>query len=199
MTVIGLCGNIASGKSLAAAIMSEWGAKVIDTDRISREVVEIGQPAYIDIVKSFGSDYLEADGSIDRRKLASLVFTDENSRQQLNQITHPRIREQALLRIVEAKSKGTKVVVLEVPLLIEAGFDDLVDQIWLVRANKQRIYQRIIKRDQISMKAATARLASQMTAKEQSTYADIIIENNGNIEQLRRQLWKRYQEINKEK
>lgn len=199
MTVIGLCGNIASGKSLAAAIMSEWGAKVIDTDKISREIVEIGQPAYNDIVEAFGREFLKEDGNIDRRKLASLIFSDEKSRQLLNQITHPRIREQAQNRIDDAIKKGTKIVILEVPLLIEAGFGDLVDQIWLVRANKQRIYQRLRKRDQLTIKAASTRLAAQMSAKEQAAYADIIIENNGNIEQLRRQLWKRYQEISKEK
>ncbi len=199
MTVIGLCGNIASGKSLAAAIMSEWGAKVIDTDKISREVVEVGQPAYNDIVEAFGSEFLKEDGNIDRRKLASLVFSDEKSRQLLNQITHPRIREQAQNRIEEAMKRGTNIVILEVPLLIEAGFDDLVDQIWLVRANKQRIFQRLRKRDQLTIKAASARLAAQMSSKEQAAYADVIIENNGNIEQLRRQLWKRYQKISKVK
>jgi len=163
MTVIGLCGNIASGKSLAATIMSEWGAKVIDTDKISREVVEVGQPAYNDIVEAFGPQFLKEDGNIDRRKLASLVFSDEKSRQLLNQITHPRIREQAQNRIEEAMKRGTNIVILEVPLLIEAGFDDLVDQIWLVRANKQRIFQRLRKRDQLTIKAASARLASQMS------------------------------------
>ena len=130
--IIGLTGGIASGKSTVTAMLKEKGAWVVDADQVARQVVDKGEPALEEIVNVFGSDVLQADGQLNRAALGTLVFSSEEKRHHLNQITHPKIRQKMLRMVEEFRNDASQqVLVLEVPLLFETGWDKLVDQVWL--------------------------------------------------------------------
>lgn len=196
MTVIGLCGNIGSGKSLVASMLKELGAAVVDADLVARQIVEPGQAAYEDIKAAFGAEYLLADGRLDRPKLGKLVFADPKARLRLNQITHPQIRLEAKRQVESYLAKGYAVVVLEAALLLNSHeYDQLVDAYWLVQADPKLIYQRLAQRDGLDLEAAQARLSSQLSAAEQAQRADIIITNEGSLTELQHQVAGLYQQL----
>ena len=185
MKVIGLTGGIASGKSTVASILAEFGATIIDADKVAREVVEPGQPAWHDIRKAFGEDALLADGSLNRQWLGNLIFNDPTKRQMLNSIIHPRIIEECQKILEHYKQAGEKAVILEVPLLIETGMDTMVDEVWLVAVEVEAQISRLIKRDGLSRGQALKRIESQMSLKEKIPKADIIIDGQLTINKLR--------------
>ena len=201
MTVIGLCGNIGSGKTLVASMLRELGAAVIDADLISRQIVEPGQPAYEDIKAAFGAEYFEPDGKLNRAKLGKLVFSDQDALLRLNAIMHPRIREEAARQVAAYVAEGYPLVVLEAALLLHSHeYDNLVDAYWLVQAAPELIYQRLAKRDGLDIDSAKARLNAQVSVTEQAKRADIIIHNNGSLEELQQQvaeLYRRTVDINR--
>jgi dephospho-CoA kinase len=186
--IIGLAGQIGSGKSLAAAMLKEMGAALIDADELGRQAVEPGRPAYTDICAAFGADYLLADGSLNRKALAALVFNDDPARRLLNEITHPRIRAEAEKLIARYRAEGHKVIVLEAAILIGSSFAAVADEIWLVTAPLEQIYGRLNRRDGLSQAETAARLASQLPVEKQAAAADRIIINDGNEQKLRGQL-----------
>jgi len=188
--VIGICGPIGSGKSLAAALLKEMGAAIIDADALARQILEPGQPAYAEIRAAFGGDYILPDGGVDRKKLGKLIFADEAARKRLNAITHPHIHEQAALLISRYREDSYAMIVLEAALLLEnEGFWDLLDEIWLVTAAPEHIHARLAARDGLTSAEASARLAAQMPAEQQAKLADHVIINNGSIEELREKLY----------
>jgi dephospho-CoA kinase len=186
--VIGLTGQIGSGKSLAASLLEELGAAVIDADALAREVTAPGRPAYEEIVAAFGPGYLLAGGGLDRKALAALVFADEKARRRLNAITHPRIREEAKRLIAWYRAQGRELIVLEAALLIESGFNDMVDETWLITAPARQIYARVASRDGLSEAEIAARLEAQTPPKQQAGQADHIILNDGSEQSLRERL-----------
>lgn len=192
--VIGLTGGIATGKSTVTNILLENGFKVIDADKIAREVVEIGKPAYNKIVQVFGDDIVDLNGNIDRAKLGKLVFDNDNARMILNKIVHPRIFDEIKKRI-EMLSKGNKVIFVDVPLLIEEldnskryGLE--YDEIWLVYVAQDTQIERLIKRDNISYEDAYKRVIAQMPIELKKNFADVVIENSEGIKDLRNKVKK---------
>ncbi|MEW6202891.1 MAG: dephospho-CoA kinase [bacterium] len=183
---IGLTGTIASGKSFVASILEELGAVVIDTDNIARIVVEPDTDGWKVIVERWGKDILLPDGTVDRKKLAEIVFTDSAERKTLNAILHPLILKQTLEEI--RKSPPDANIVLLVPLLFETGFERFVDSVWTVTAPENTIVQRLIERDAITEEQARARISAQMPDKEKTRQADVVIDNGGTREQTRRQV-----------
>lgn len=184
---IGLTGGIASGKSTVANMLKEWNIPVIDADTIAREVVNVGEEAYVRIVETFGEDILQENGEIDRAKLGALIFHDEEKRKQLNAIVHPAVRKK-MLEERDDILKDKPVVVLDIPLLFESNLTHFVDKIIVVYVDDAIQLERLMKRNGFSQEEALARIRSQMPLNEKKAYADAVIDNNGTIDQTRQQL-----------
>lgn len=176
---VGLTGGIASGKSLASKKLAELGACILDADEISRHALDIDGPCYARTISEFGSSILNEDGTVNRKKLSDLVFGDLNCRHKLNSIIHPYVKH-TLLK--EAEAASAKIVVFDVPLLIECGLFRLMDKIIVITANEDLRVRRIILRNHISPEEAKARIAAQMSSSKQSEYADYLIRNEGTVE-----------------
>jgi dephospho-CoA kinase len=184
MKIIGLTGGIASGKSTVASLLKKLGAEVMDADRLGHEIYLPGAPAYIDVVKEFSRDILNADGTINRAKLGKLVFTNPQALDSLNRITHPRITALCKQKIEENRAKNTKVMVVEATLLVEDGWKPLVDEVWTVAVSPQIAVQRLKIRSGYSESEALSRIRSQSTNDRRAATADVIIENNGSPQEL---------------
>ncbi|WP_425057678.1 Dephospho-CoA kinase [Sporomusa carbonis] len=195
MYLIGLTGGIASGKSTVSTLLKELGAYIVDADKLSREVTCPGKPAWQDIVARFGRDIIGADGEIDRRRLGQLVFADSQARVDLERITHPRIKDEAKAAIADAKQRGYKVIVLDVPLLIEAGWHNMVDAVWVVYVDENTQVARLMARDNINYDDAMARIKSQLSLKEKLKYATVVLNNNNTIESTKEQVYEAWRGI----
>jgi dephospho-CoA kinase len=186
--VIGLTGGIASGKSTVSNMFRNQGIRIIDADKISRDVVEIGEPAYQQIVKTFGQDILLDDQTINREKLGAIIFSNDKNRQQLNEIVHPAVRKEMLKQKQEEKEKNAKQVVLDIPLLFESKLTHMVDVTVLVYVDEQTQLKRLMNRNCYSKEEAMMRIQSQLPLKEKVKLADVIINNNGSIEDTEAQV-----------
>ncbi|MDG0766487.1 dephospho-CoA kinase [Bacillus halotolerans] len=186
--VIGLTGGIASGKSTVANMLIDKGITVIDADIIAKQAVEIGMPAYRQIIDEFGEDILLENGDIDRRKLGALVFTNEQKRLALNSIVHPAVREEMLKRRDESIANQGTFVVLDIPLLFESKLESLVDKIIVVSVTKELQLERLTKRNQLTVEEALSRIRSQMPLEEKVSRADNVIDNSGTLEETKQQL-----------
>ncbi len=189
MRIIGLTGGIATGKSTVARMLAEKGAHIIDADRLAREVVEPDQPAWQEIVDWLGESILLQDRSIDREKLAALVFSDEQMRLKLNSIVHPHVGARLLAMTDKIREDHPDTILVhDVPLLVEAGMCGMVEIVLLVYAPPQVQIERQQKRDGISASAAEARLRAQMPMEEKIKHAHIIIDNSGKLAATARQI-----------
>ena len=186
--VIGLTGGIASGKSTVAQMFKEFNIPVVDADVIAREVVEQGKPAYNKIVEAFGTEVLQQDGELDRPKLGSIVFYNEETRLQLNKIVHPAVREEMNTQKEMYIKKGVQAIVLDIPLLFESKLTSLVDRVLVVAVTPNTQLNRLMKRNNFSEKEATARIQSQMPLEEKVKNADEVINNDGTIMGTKTQL-----------
>ena len=186
--VLGLTGGIASGKSTVSTMIRKHGIRVIDADIISREVVEVGKPAYRQIVELFGKDILHDNDTINRERLGALIFADEKKRNQLNRIVHPAVREELLKQTKEEKEQDAKAVVLDIPLLFESKLTHLVDKTILVYVDEKTQLERLMKRNGFSEDEAMMRIRSQLPLKEKIILSDELINNNGSIEETEIQL-----------
>jgi dephospho-CoA kinase len=185
---IGLTGGIASGKSTVSQMFKEAGIVVVDADVIARKVVEVGEEAYEQIVQSFGKDILLPDETIDRQKLGSVVFFNEEKRLLLNSIVHPAVRKQMLKEKEEHLNNGEETVILDIPLLFESKLTALVDRTLLVYVDYETQLARLMNRNNLSKGEAEARIQSQMPLKDKIQLADAVIDNNGTIEATKDQL-----------
>ncbi|WP_099352026.1 dephospho-CoA kinase [Fredinandcohnia onubensis] len=185
---IGLTGGIASGKSTVSQMFKEAGIVVIDADVIARKVVEVGEEAYEQIVQSFGKDILLPDETIDRQKLGSVVFFNEEKRLLLNSIVHPAVRKQMIKEKEEHLNNGEETVILDIPLLFESKLTALVDHTLLVYVDYETQLTRLMNRNNLSNGEAEARIQSQMPLKDKIQLADAVIDNNGTIEATKDQL-----------
>lgn len=187
--ILGLTGGISSGKSTVSDILIEKGFDIVDMDKISREIFEIDKSAYGKIVENFGKSILTVDKEIDRKKLRDIVFNDKKKLKLLNSITHPEIMSQAKTKIdnvLETKD----IVFVDIPLLFEtkdilASYDILFDEIILVYVSRDIQIERLINRDKIDRTEALKIIESQMDIEEKKKMADIIIDNSGNLEELK--------------
>ncbi|AGT33069.1 dephospho-CoA kinase [Geobacillus genomosp. 3] len=185
---IGLTGGIASGKSTVSAMMRELGLPVIDADEAARAVVEPGEEAYRQIVAAFGPDILQDDGSINRAKLGAIVFNDEQARKTLNAIVHPAVRRKMLAEKEAHIRSGAKTIVLDIPLLFESGLTAWVDKVLVVYVDDDVQLRRLMARNGFTKEEALARIRAQWPMAEKVKRADAVIDNNGTIEETRRQL-----------
>jgi len=178
--LVGLTGGIATGKSTVSTMFAHLGAKVVDADLLAREVVMPGQPALARIVSEFGRDVLQADGSLDRKRLGAIVFADGDKRRRLEEITHPaiRARQQRILSVYEEEGfEG--IVVWDVALLIETSAAKSMDRVVVVIADVDTELARLMARDGFSEDEARRRIASQMPLSEKVKVADHVIDNSG--------------------
>jgi dephospho-CoA kinase len=192
MLLVGLTGNIAAGKSTVAQLLSERGATIIDADILARRAVERGTAAYDKIVQTWGSTVLGLDGLIDRAALRQLVFHDHEQLEKLNAIVHPEVERQRVALVDEARERGDRIVVCDIPLLFEARLVDRFDKVVLVDATRPRRLERLVHERQLPEAEAMKMIAAQMPAELKRARADHIIDNNGTIadlEQRVRTVW----------
>lgn len=179
LRVIGLTGGIATGKSSVARFFQTKGALVIDADQLAREAVEPDSHGLAEVVAAFGRGVLAPDGSLDRKRLGELVFSDSDRRSQLEGILHPEIKRLAEERITRAAATGHRVVFYVAPLLVEAGVTDRVDEVWVVTVRPDVQLQRLMLRDGISRDQAQRIIDSQMPLSEKEKYGRVVIDNSG--------------------
>jgi phosphopantetheine adenylyltransferase/dephospho-CoA kinase len=186
MTVIGLTGGIASGKSTASEHLRALGAILIDADRLGHRSYEPGTPGFEKVVNAFGHDIVGKDGTIDRRILGGKVFGAPEEMDRLNAIVWPEIRRLVAAELRELKRRDRNaIIVLEAAVLLEAGWQDLCDEVWVVTTTVKTAVERLSSRNGLSEEAAMARINSQMSVRERAEYADVKIDNSGTEEQLR--------------
>jgi dephospho-CoA kinase len=195
MRLIGLTGGIATGKSTVAEILEDLGAAVVDADALAHEVTARGSEAVAAIARDLGRDFVLADGSLDRPRLAERVFADQDLRARLNAIVHPRVRRLIWERVRDLASRGAQVVVIDVPLLLESRERYEVDAIWLVYAPEQVQIARLMARNGLSRAQAELRIRAQMPIEEKRRLADVVIDNTHDRAALRRQVEALYREL----
>ena len=178
MIIIGLTGGILSGKSTVADMLAEKGAVIIDADKIGHEAYKPHTETWQRLVDTFGEWILRRNGEIDRKKLSDIVFSDPASLTLLNQIVHPRMRQMIEDEIEHLRAKDVNVVVLEAAVLIEAKWNDLVDEIWVTVAPEDIIIDRLQNRSGFTEEQARARIRSQLPTEEKVKHADAIIDTN---------------------
>tara|TARA_A100001037_G_C15116747_1_gene621779 strand:- start:537 stop:1151 length:615 start_codon:yes stop_codon:yes gene_type:complete len=196
--VIGLTGGIGTGKTEVTHVLRDLGAVIIESDKVAHLSYRPGTDAYEEIVEQFGKEVTDDSGVIDRAKLGGLVFADPDLRIQLETIVWPAVRGCITERLIQEKERGTKIIVIEVPKLFEAGWEDLADSIWTVEAPSASIAQRVNVRSNLSETQKNARVQAQMTKWERAERADLLIENSAELVDLRERitnLWRTNPEI----
>lgn len=188
MKVMGLTGGIATGKTTAASMLRQLGARIVDADELAREIVQPGKEAWREIVEAFGQDILREDGTIDREKLRRIVFQDEKKRQRLEAITHPRIRSLATQRLQKLVAEGAEIVVYVAPLLFENRVHLWLRPVILVACDLATQKERLRKRDGLSEEEIQRHLNAQMPLDEKRRLADIVIDNSGTLEDLQKRV-----------
>ncbi len=184
MMLVGLTGGIGSGKSTVAALFQERGAHVIDYDYLAHVVVEPGRPAWRDIIDYFGESILRDDRTLDRPRLAEIVFTDSAKRRKLESFIYPRLADEYAGRIQEVLAKDpSPIIIADVPLLIEKNMQGMFEKIILVYATREQQLQRLTARDALDMENALRRLNAQMSIDEKVPFADYVVYNTGDLSQ----------------
>jgi dephospho-CoA kinase len=187
--IIGLTGGIGSGKSVVGGMLADLGAHVIDTDKVGHRVYAPGSEGWRKLVDAFGDGILAPDGTIDRKRLAAIVFADPERRLALNAIVHPLIFQEIMREIGERRAAGfTGHVVLEAPVLVEAKGTRMVDRIWVVTAPRESVHARLAASRDLGRDEIEARMAAQLSDDERRARADLIIENTGDLETLRKRV-----------
>ena len=198
MLIVGLTGGVASGKTAVSEVLKEEGADIIDADQIARELVQPHGPAWDELVRTFGEEILQGDGSIDRKKLADRVFVDPKQRKLLNQILHPLITEEMDRRTREIGQKNPEaIVVIDAPLLIEVGYHRRADKVMVVVSTQAEQIERLKVRDGINSEEALRILSSQMPVEEKVKLADFVIRNEGSLAEVRERAKEVFRELKK--
>lgn len=189
MLKVGLTGSIAVGKSFVLGVLRELGARTIDADHIARESVELGTPGLAAVVREFGEDLLNTDGTLDRAKLGAIVFADEAKREKLNSILHPFIiaRQDEIMRQWESETPNA-IAIIDAALMIESGGYKRFDKLIVVHCQPEIQIQRLMKRNKLSRDEAELRVKSQMAQAEKRKYADYLIDTSGEFADTRRQI-----------
>lgn len=192
--ILGVTGSFGSGKTTVARILGSFGAKVIDADKLAHDAIRPGSSAYRKIIKAFGQGVLKKNKTIDRDKLGKLVFNAKPLLKELNNIVHPEVIRQIKERV---RKSAQRVIILDVPLLIESGLDSMIDMMAVVTITREKQVQRIIDKTGLSRADILKRIKSQIPLRKKAELADFVIDNSGTIiktkkqlEQIRRLLWR---------
>ena len=188
--ILGLTGGIASGKSTVSAYLAQNGALIIDADLIARQVVAKKSSGLKQIVAKFGGEILAAMRELDRKKLGKLVFSNKELLKALTDITGPLIRAEILREIEAAKKAQVKLVVLDIPLLFETGYQTLCDKVMVVTIPSKLQLERVMKRDNLSAAEARKRIANQLPASKRNELADVLIDNSKSVAETYQQVLK---------
>ncbi|MFT4578922.1 MAG: dephospho-CoA kinase [Nitrospinales bacterium] len=187
--LVGLTGGMGSGKTLAASFFKEFGTFVLDADLICRKLVEPGQPAWREISDTFGKEFFTASGNLDRKILADIIFGDPEKRKTLENILHPKVFElEALEYEAICKEQPNAVVIVDAALLIESGNYEEMDKVIVVNSDEKNRINRILARSDMNQAEVTARLKNQMPSEEKLGYADFVLENSLDKNNLRSQV-----------
>jgi len=193
---IGLTGGIGSGKTTAAEYFSALGVPVVNADEISRASLEKGGACYHRVVETFGTDVLRDDGTIDRKQLAKIVFSDEDQLRALNEIVHPHVLKTMFEQADELFADcGCKLVLFDVPLLFESGMDREMDANVLVACDEETRIRRVMERDKLTREAALLRIRAQMPEEEKRALADYVLDNHSSPDNLKRQVESLYEQL----
>lgn len=192
MLSLGLTGGIGSGKSTVSGLLEDKGAVVVDADRIVRELQQPGEPVFDAMVAEFGDGIVAADGTLDRQAVAAIVFGDADALKRLNAIVHPAVGA-AMAERLAALAETDSVVILDIPLLVESGRDDMA-AIIVVDVDPEMAVQRLVEHRGFSEDDARARMGRQASREDRLAKADVVIDNSGDLDSLRAQvddLWRR--------
>ena len=185
MLVVGLTGNIGCGKSSLSDIFRAEGIKIIDADIIARQIYE-DEKLLSKVYETFGNDIKNEDGSLNRKALGRIVFSDDEKLIQLNKLTHPVIRQKVSDEIEEYKSQNEEIVILDAALLVESDYLNFIDKLLVVTCKENIQIERIIARDNCSIEEALGRIKSQMSQENKVKYADYVIDNSATLSELRK-------------
>ena len=197
MLRVGLTGNVGAGKSTVVTLFASWGASIIDTDVLAREVVAAGSAALEQIREVWGDAVVAADGGLDRDAMRRIVFADPEARRKLEDILHPAIVTRCRELFVEAEARGDRIVIGVVPLLYETGMQNEFDVVVLVDAPLEQRIERLVSKRGLAADEARAVAAAQMLAEEKRERAEFIIDNDSDITTLERRAWETWKEIDK--
>lgn len=184
MLVIGLTGGIGTGKSEVSRILREWGATVIDADLVGHEAYRPQSTAWREVVAAFGESILGPSDEIDRKRLGAIIFNDPDARAKLNSIMHPRMAEMVKEKIDLLRQQGEELVVLEAAVLVEAGWNSLVDEIWVTHSPEGEVINRLRQRNNLSEEEAVSRIRSQLSHEERAKHAHVTVHNSGSMDEL---------------
>ena len=188
MLLIGLTGGIGSGKSTVAAMLRDQGIRVVDADQIAREVVEPGQPALAELVEVFGQDILNDDGTLNRQELANRAFATEEATNALNTITHPRIEEETQRQFDLAAAEKENFLVYDMPLLVERSLHEEMDMVIVVHTDIEERVRRLVEHRGLDEDDVRRRMSHQVDDVTRLASADVLIDNNGSVDHLRKQV-----------
>ncbi|MDY6836545.1 MAG: dephospho-CoA kinase [Thermodesulfobacteriota bacterium] len=195
---LGVTGGIATGKTVVANVLQELGAGLIDLDLIARRVVERGTPGLREIIDYFGNEFLQEDGTLDRKRLSKIVFQDADKRKRLEEATHPFIFEELLKEVNNITEKDEEAIIqVVVPLLIEKNAQSLFDRVIVVYIPKELQIERLTRRDGISRQEAANMLKAQLPIDDKLEHADFVVNNEGSLENTRRQVEEIWQALRK--
>jgi dephospho-CoA kinase len=184
--VIGLTGGIGTGKSTVTQMLEELGAAVIDADKVGHQIYLPDLPAWREIVETFGQEVLQADRTINRQALGKLVFADPEALRTLNHIVHPKMYDRMAELSAELRARGgMQAIVIEAAILIEANWQPLADQIWLVVASEPVVIARLAKQRNLSPEQVRTRIAAQLSNEERLKHAHVVIRNDGSLDEVR--------------
>lgn len=193
MRIIGLTGGIACGKSTVSYHLRELGARILDADAIAHALMAPGGKLYELYLDRFGEGILQPDATLDRRAIGRIVFSDPAERAWMDSVAHPMVRSTMTRELEEAREYGTRIAVLDVPLLFEAGWQDFADENWVVAVDEKTQLRRLMKRDACTEEAARGRIRAQMLLEEKIRLADVVIDNGKSVDHTYAQvdkLWK---------
>jgi dephospho-CoA kinase len=188
MKVIGITGGIGSGKSTVTQCLAQLGAVVIDADRVGWEAYMPGTEVWHEVVAEFGQQVVAENGEIDRKKLGQIIFNNPALRERLNRIMHPRMYKMMEKKIETYHEQGVQIVVLEAAVLIEANWTPLVDQLWVTVSSESVVLERLKKQRGMTEEQILSRIRSQLSIEERKKYADEVIQNDGDLEEMKEKI-----------
>ena len=196
MKVIGLTGGIGSGKSTVARFLAELGAVILDADAVGHEALKSNSEVQRQVVAAFGKNIVTTSGEINRKKLGEVVFNSPEARTRLNRIMHPPMFDTVKTKLKEYQRQGAAVVALEAPLLVEASWTPLVNEVWVTVAPEATIIRRLRERTGLSEAESQARIQAQLSSAERIKHADVVIDTDCSLDELRasvKEIWQRLQ------